>query len=192
MEPAQQPSVTATSRRDRPVVLVHEFDDELGPLAGFSVRRPGRRDRALARWRGFALDARLAAGSSPDGEHLLAVRALVLVRPTTRERLARNWEHVLEVARARPSSAHLRAPLCRDRILAAEPEIQRLVLGLRAGLPVPARGVAMASHLLTDGAGPLHNRRSPVDLRAALEAAAQHMDPSDELMAPTRSVAGES
>jgi hypothetical protein len=37
--------------------------------------------------------------------------------------------------------------------------------------------VALASLLLTDGAGPLYHRRSPVDLGAAVRAAVYQLDP---------------
>jgi hypothetical protein len=185
MAPATPQQPTATTGRGRPaprpVLLISDTD----PPTGFHGRSPRIRDRALARWQRSSLDARLAAGCPPDSDRLLAVRALALVRPATRERLARSWDHLLEVAHARPSPPNLRAPVCRGRVVGAEVEIQRMLIGLRACVPIPARGVAIASHLLTDGAGPVYNRQSPVDLRASLEAAARHMDPSSALMAPT-------
>jgi hypothetical protein len=44
-------------------------------------------------------------------------------------------------------------------------------------LPIAARGAAMASQLLSDGTGPLCNRHSPTDLRAAVRETARLMDP---------------
>ncbi len=43
--------------------------------------------------------------------------------------------------------------------------------------PIAARGAAMASLLLSDGAGPLHNHRSALDLGAAVREATGQMDP---------------
>jgi hypothetical protein len=40
----------------------------------------------------------------------------------------------------------------------------------------------MASTLLTDGAGPLYNRHSPVTLRAAVREAIEHLDPTTALL----------
>ena len=52
------------------------------------------------------------------------------------------------------------------------------MLAVLAGpLPVGARGAAMASLLLSDGTGPLHNRRSPLDLGAAVRQATRQMNP---------------
>jgi len=50
------------------------------------------------------------------------------------------------------------------------------MLAVLAGpVPVAARGVAMVSVLLTDGTGPLHNRRSALDLGAAVREATTQM-----------------
>lgn len=152
-----------------------------GQPSALGGRRLRSWDRLLARWRGFSLDAQLAAGSSPDGTRLLAVRARTLVAPAGRERLAHNWDLLVRAASERPAS-RLRTPLCRDRILAAEPDILAMRQALRAGLPVPARGVAMASSLLADATGPVYNRRSPVELRDAVRAAVTHLDPASHLM----------
>jgi hypothetical protein len=133
-------------------------------------------DRVLACWHGFSLDARLAAGASPEGDRLLAARAAVLVDLPRRQKLARDWGRLARMAGARPP-AGARIPLRRDRIAAAGPEIVQLQDSLRTALPVPVRGVAMASRLLSDAAGPVYSRRSPVDLRAALLDATRQMDP---------------
>lgn len=47
---------------------------------------------------------------------------------------------------------------------------------LIGGRPIDARGAAMASWLLRDGTGPLYNRRSPVDLGAAVREATRQME----------------
>ncbi len=68
-------------------------------------------------------------------------------------------------------------PLCRDRIASAEPAVHAMLAALVAPLPVSAQGVAMASLLLSDGAGPLYNRRSSVDLVAAVHDVTAGLDP---------------
>ena len=44
-------------------------------------------------------------------------------------------------------------------------------------LPISARGAAMASVLLSDGTGPLHNRHSPLDLGVEVREATRQMTP---------------
>ncbi len=141
-------------------------------------------DRALASSRATVLDARLAAGVSPESGRLIALRARALVVPARRRRLAGDWDRLVRVARERPATA--RVPLRRDRIVAAEADIRELQRSLRASAPVPARGVAIASNLLTDGAGPVYNRNSRVDLRSAVQEAIRQLDPTTALL-PTSS-----
>jgi hypothetical protein len=159
-------------RADHTVVL----SDDLGQLREVRNRRLQPWEQVLASWHGFSLDERLAAGASPDGDRLMAARARALVSPARRRKLARDWGLLVRTARAGPT-ARVQAPLRRDRIVAAEPEIRQLQESLRAALPVPVRGVAMASRLLTDAGGPVYSRRSPVDLRTVLRDAVRHMNP---------------
>jgi hypothetical protein len=58
-----------------------------------------------------------------------------------------------------------------------------MVVALLAPLPVSARGVAMASRLLSDGAGPLYNRLSSVDLVGAVREVTEQLDPRVSLVA---------
>jgi hypothetical protein len=151
------------------------------------IRDPGDRrlltrpcrwwDRAVARLRAPTLDRRLASGFEPEANRLMATRAHALVTPGRRRALAANWEHLLDVAR-RPALRHNgRVPLCRDRIAEADSEVRSMVAALVTPWPVSARGVAMASRLLSDGAGPLYNRRSPTDLVAAVRDVTAELDP---------------
>jgi hypothetical protein len=71
--------------------------------------------------------------------------------------------------------------LRRSDVLAAAADIREMVGALRVAGPVPARGVAIAMRLLTDGTGPLYNSRSRTDLRATVCAAIRHLDPSVEV-----------
>jgi hypothetical protein len=153
---------------------------------GLPPRRLG--DGLLARFFGASLDASLAAGRPPESSRLLAARARDIVSLRRRRSMASSWEHVLRVAqRARRagSPAAMRAgalPVCADRVVAAEPVIRDLMNRLAAPLPVPARGVAMARVLLTDGTSPVYNRRAGVALRDAVAAAAAQLDPALPLL----------
>jgi hypothetical protein len=59
-----------------------------------------------------------------------------------------------------------------------------MVPALSMALPVPARGVAMANWLLTDGAGPLYSRLCGTDLSAALRRVIELLDPAAALAGP--------
>jgi len=153
--------------------------------SGRLVGRPfGGLDRTLARARALSLDRDLAAGRPPEASRMLAARARDLVALRTRHLLAADWEHLLRVAR-RPARPHTPlAAICRGRVAAAEPDIRELVTRLRAALPVAARGVATASTLLGDGAGPLYNKGSRRDLSADVRQAARQLDPAASLFPP--------
>ncbi|HTS95054.1 MAG TPA: hypothetical protein VMI33_00375 [Streptosporangiaceae bacterium] len=169
------------ARRWRRRTLV--LSDRPGP--GLLAGRPGGiADQALARALGPWLDRRLAAGRSPDSTRLLAARALDLVSAAARQELAESWEHLLEVAEGGRAPRPGRAPLCRDRVVAAGPELREMVRRLRTPLPVTVRGVAAASVLLTDGAGPVYNRHADPGLPQALRLVTAELDPRVPLFAP--------
>jgi len=135
-------------------------------------------DRLLARVLGASLDRQLAAGSTPESSPLLAARAQHIVALASRREQARNWENLLRVARRGHGTLHPALPMCSDRVSAAEPAIRELVRCLTAPLPVTARGVAMATALLTDALSPVYSPSSRVSLAAALEAAIAQLDPA--------------
>jgi hypothetical protein len=92
---------------------------------------------------------------------------------------------VLRVAQRAQHARHAGAPavpVCADRVVAAEPIIRDLMNRLTAPLPVPARGVAMARVLLTNGTSPVYNRRADVALTDAVAAAAVQLDPALPLL----------
>jgi hypothetical protein len=134
-------------------------------------------DRLLARVRAPSLDRQLVAGRPPGSSPALAIRARQIITPAGRRELARRWEHVLDLAGRPPVPRTPRGPLCRGRIAAAERDVQEMLAVLTGALPIAARGAAMASVLLSDGTGPLHNRRSPLDLGAEVRQATRQMDP---------------
>jgi hypothetical protein len=117
---------------------------------------------------GDGLDRELAAGAPPGWSWPLEARARYITAAVPRRRLALGWERLLLVARRPSSCPTIRPPLCRDRILAAEPGILEMSRALsHAGIEAAA-GVAAASLLLRDGAGPLYNRHSTTDLDDAV------------------------
>ena len=145
--------------------------------------RPSRvTDRLLARTLGASLDRQLAAGRTPESSPLLAARAQRIVAIRSRRRVARNWENLLRAARRTHGTHYPALPISSDEIIAAEPAVRELVRQMAAPLPVAARGVAMATVLLTDALGPVYNRRNRVTLAAALEAAVAQLDPALPLM----------
>ena len=151
----------------------------VGDLGDPLVLRPCRAaDRLLARMFGASLDRQLAAGRPPETSPLLAARAQDIVWLSRRRALARDWEHLLEVARRTRRTRSPAVPVRSAQISAAEPAIRELTRRLTAALPVSARGVAMASLLLTDATGPVYSRRAPVTLDAALTAAIDQLDPA--------------
>ena len=135
-------------------------------------------DRWLTRAYAPSLDSRLAAGWPPATSRLLAARAQELTSPAGRGELVRGWGHVLRRARQPAVPRTPRAPLCRDRIAAAEGEVRTMLAVLACPLPISARGAAMASVLLVDGTGPLYNRHCTRDLVGAARDATREMKAS--------------
>jgi hypothetical protein len=135
-------------------------------------------DRLAARIFATNLDRHLAEGRAPESTRILATRAQVLVAPPTRRRLARDWEQLLVAARRAPAPQSGRVPLCRERIMASEDQVQHIIECLRAPTPTSAQAVAMVSRLLSDGTGPLCNHRA-TGLRTALDEAMAQLDAAE-------------
>jgi hypothetical protein len=148
-----------------------------------SIARPSRlTDKVLARLLGASLDRQLAAGRTPESSPLLAARARHIVALRSRQRVARNWENLLRTARRAHGPYRPALPISSDHIIAAEPAVRDLVRCLTVPLPVAARGVAMATALLTDATGPVYNPHSRLSLGTALAAAKTQLDPALPLM----------
>lgn len=143
--------------------------------AGVMRTSPQFRERVLARVLGASLDRQLAAGSPARSQAVLAARARHIVSPAARRQIIQGWNNALRQAR-RPAFTP-RPPLCRDQIIAAEPDVRYLLALLAGPRPVAARGAAMAMTLLTDGTGPVHNHRSPLSLTAAVREAIRQLHP---------------
>jgi hypothetical protein len=134
--------------------------------------------RLIARVLAPGLDRRLAQGRSPESSLLLATRAQLLVSPVMRLTLAQRWESLVVQARTPPVPRDPRVPVNRDAILACQSDLRDVVDAVLAPLPTPARGLARASWLLSDGTGPLYRRCPPVELSAALRETTAQLDPS--------------
>jgi hypothetical protein len=127
----------------------------------------------MARVRASRLDSDLADGASPDATVALALRAQILVRPRTRRDVALGAQRLLATA----MQTRAAVPLCRDRISESSEEFGNLIQRLLAGGPVAARGVALASVLLSDGGGPLYHRGNTDDVSARIREAVNALDP---------------
>lgn len=133
--------------------------------------------RPLATLFGPILDRRLASGCPPESGPLMAARAERLVSVPRRRALVRGWQGVLDQALRAPRARNPHAPLRRARVIDASGEVRAMLGALSNPLPVSARGVAMASRLLSDGTGPLYNRNCPLHLSTALQEVTAQLDP---------------
>jgi hypothetical protein len=129
-----------------------------------------------ARFFGFSLDSKLANGCDPESSRLLAARAHLIVTLAKRRELVENWLDLLVWARESYGLLNPSVPLVRNRVIDAQEEIQELASALLAPMPT-SRGVAMASALLSDGAGPIYNRLSSLDLGSALREVIARLNP---------------
>ena len=142
---------------------------------------PSLLDHILLRVNPARLDADLAAGRPPEISPRHSARARRLVSPRRRDALASNWEHLLLTAQGQTGGLSNRALIRRERVHRAESGIRELITALRATGPIPARGVAIATHLLTDGRGPIYNPKVSDDLPATVALALEHLDPAAPL-----------
>ena len=152
-----------------------------GNCQQFTARRNRWWTRLAARLLASYLDRQLAQGRPPEETRLLGARAQVLVSPVMRFTLAEMWSDTVEQARRPPVMRNPRVPMNRDSIIDAGQEIQTMIEALLAPAPVSVRGPAMVSWLLSDGAGPLYDRRRSADVAGALREATAQLDRRDLL-----------
>jgi len=165
-----EPSI-APDARDRPVCPV------LAPAwFGGSLDRPSVLLRLRVFTRRRALDIELANGADPTTNLALALRARQLVARTTRDMFAFSLEALVREAARPPLSHGMAISLPRREITAARPTLLGLAAALRAERPVYARGMALVSWLLTDGAGPAYDAHARDDLRHVLALAVEALD----------------
>jgi len=157
------------------------LEDDLGRL---TLRRLRPWDRIMARCLAERLDRELARGARPETNVGLAARAVRLTSMKSRRDLAKSLQRILavvlpagsrgELMTADPSARAARqpyVPIRRDRVSRSASELAELADRLLQPGPVPARGVAMVTQLLTDGGGPLYRRACRDDLTALVEQA---------------------
>jgi hypothetical protein len=140
--------------------------------------------RRLTTWLfGHELDRRLATGERHDCGGRLAERARFLTGAGSREHLARSLREVVSAAE-RPPRGNEIVPLARVEVSASAYELRALASRLQAPAPVDPRGVAEVRLLLTDGSGPLYNRRAETPLGVAAVAARRALAPVEWASAP--------
>jgi hypothetical protein len=113
------------------------------------------------------LDRALLAGADPVTTPELTLRAFQLTRPPSRAALAASLEGAIATAEVRRRRSPAAAPLARQAIAAARPELEALASALREDAVVAPRGVLLARLLLSDGSGPLYADYGPRRLRDA-------------------------
>ncbi len=160
-------------------------DDDRGGLA---LRRLRPWHRLLARCRAGRLDRELAEGTSPEASASLAARAMRLTSMEFRSDLVATLQRIAlatgEPARVLPArrgaasrspgAAHPpRIPLRHARISRSARLLAELASRLAEPGPVPVRGVAMATLLLSDGTGPLYREACRDDLGVIIQRATQ-------------------
>jgi hypothetical protein len=109
------------------------------------------------RFQRYDLDERLASGAAPAAGPELELRTRQLLSTSERDRIATGIEQsVAQAASQWPPAPAQFVPLGSPRIRECAPELLTIARRLRDGDPIDVRGVAMASQLLYDGAGPLY------------------------------------
>jgi hypothetical protein len=140
-------------------------------------RRSRARERLLTRLRSRRLDAAIADGACPDSTAALSLRANKLIGRGTRRQLARGIGRLLRDSRRPPHPVHERAPVCWGKVLRTRAFLEDIADRLLGPGPVDARGVALVRLLLSDGTSPLFSHQDARDLKPALEAALDALEP---------------
>ena len=158
------------------------IDDDGG---GLTLRRLQPWHWLLARCQAGRRDRELAEGISPEACASLAARAARLTSMEYRRDLAASLNRIVlatgEPLPARPvvapksrGAAHPpRVPLRLARIRRSARPLAGLAGRLAEPGPVPVRGVAMVTRLLSEGAGPLYREAPGDDLDVIIERATQ-------------------
>jgi hypothetical protein len=135
----------------------------------WSLARPGRhwplRVRILARLQAPWLDLALASGVDPSRSPQLERRAAHLLSHLNRVRVVGALRQGRRSAGTRIDAGDLRVPVNVDEVRIAEPGLVELEDLLISSSPVYCRGVAMASQIVSEGAGPLYAPRRRGELR---------------------------
>jgi hypothetical protein len=130
-----------------------------------------------------AMQAPANGGSREAAADRLRVPAAARLRVPAAARLrvpATARLRVPAAARLRLPAARPTVPICGDRVRESAEEFGALIRRLLADAPVAARGVALASALLSDGSGPIYHRANADDVRARVREAVDALDPLDQ------------
>ena len=160
--------------------------------AGLALRCLRPWHRLLAGCQAGRMDRELAEGASPESSAALAARAMRLTSMCFRRDLAASLRRIVAAtgepapvrsAQVRSAQAAApkspgaarppRVPLRHARISQSAPLLAELANRLDAPGPVPVRGVAMVTRLLSEGTGPLYREASRDDLSLIAERAAR-------------------
>jgi hypothetical protein len=137
------------------------------PLGMLTSRLEDVVARAVARLWATLLDERLARGVPQETSKPLQARAVLLGHDRTRRAMADSLMRLLDIALGKQRAHRGTFEAVPDRLVGVLPLIDQVTAALREpGMSVQA--LAKVSRLLTDGAGPLYNRGSTVDLASAL------------------------
>jgi hypothetical protein len=129
-----------------------------------------------ARMFGSMLDDKLARGIGPETSSMLAARARLLGSKTLRQDLANKWIALTEEQEPIPRRS-AKVAIQQDVVLANEDLLHQMVRVLLGPLPA-IRGVAKASSLLCDGAGPVYYSKSEYTLHSALTEVIRFLSPA--------------
>jgi hypothetical protein len=130
--------------------------------------------RLIARLRGRAIDDRLLAGRSPNGDPVTLARLSRLLDIRYRATVADALRRMLEAARRRRINHFVaQIPLRAQEVLETEPLILMLARELEEDDAVSPRGVILADRLIRDGDSPLYWRS---DISADSESGEQSVE----------------
>jgi len=148
--------------------------------AGSRLIAPPRtrlRDHLTARLRARRLDLELAAGTPPEATAALALRGYRLADLRRRRVLAQTLRRLVREAGHDRPPGWARITPRRERVTATAQALTTLADTLARPGPVAPRGVAQAWLLVTDGTGPLYNRRNRRSVEAQARSAAENLRP---------------
>ncbi len=133
------------------------------------------RDRLRVFFGGNELDRRLASGVRPEESVALELRAQELITRRTRTELGQSLRRT---ARQRdPALSLTRAPVRRQAVAESGDLLLEVADRLLAPAPVAVSGVAKVRVLLSDGCGPLFDKRREGELRSDVIDAAEALEP---------------
>ena len=143
---------------------VPAFQDPVWSLIQPGHRWPWR-VRILARLQAPWLDLALASGADPSGSPQLERRAAHLLSHLNRTRVVGALRQSRRSAGSQIDPRDLRVAVDLEEVTIAERQLVELEELLIGTTPVYARGVAMASQIVSEGTGPLYAPRRRGELR---------------------------